>query len=76
MENKYFYKQLPTTAQRQFQEETNQLLSDIYTDLFLKSVHHEQTIARIEGLIDRALDERDVEAFQHYTQLLGTIEEK
>ena len=76
MENKYFYKQLPTTAQRQFQEETNQLLSNIYTDLFLQSVHQEQTIARIERLIDQALDDRDVEAFQQYSELLGTLEKE
>lgn len=51
------------------------LLNDIYMDMFLKSIHREQTRDRIVELIDEALDKRDEKSFKQYTEQLSIYQE-
>lgn len=44
-----------------------ELLNDIYMDLFLKHVLAEQQITLLRNAIDVALDERDEPAFKRHT---------
>ncbi|WP_301107358.1 IDEAL domain-containing protein [Sporosarcina sp.] len=55
--------------------QAEKLLNEIYWDLFLQHIHWEQTQTRIMKLIDDALDRRDEEAFDMYTQQLDEFKQ-
>lgn len=56
--------------------QAEKLLNEIYWDLFLQHIHWEQTQSRIMKLIDDALDCRDEEAFDMYTQQLADFKQE
>jgi len=47
-----------------------ELLNDIYIDLFLKQLLADQQIGLLRAAIDDALDKRDEEAFLRHTETL------
>lgn len=51
-----------------------ELLNDIYIDLFLKQLLAEQQIKLLRNAIDLALDEQDEEAFKRHTEELITFQ--
>lgn len=68
MEFQYSQQNSPNNEQSLSQGMQGQeLLRDIYMDLFLKHVLAEQQITLLRNAIDVALDERDEEAFKRHT---------
>lgn len=51
-----------------------ELLNDIYMDMFLNHILAEQQISLLRHAIDLALDERDAEAFMRHTEALITLQ--
>ena len=49
------------------------LLNEIYLDMFLNIIHREQSSNRLLGLIDEALDQKDMTAFMEYTNVLHQL---
>ncbi|MEK4486980.1 IDEAL domain-containing protein [Psychrobacillus sp. FSL H8-0484] len=49
------------------------LLNEIYLDMFLNIVHREQSSYRLLELIDEALDRKDKDAFEQYTNALHQL---
>lgn len=75
MEKNYSYAEfLKDVRKRSSSVQSEKLLNDIYMDLFLNRLHRKQTKARLLNLIDKALDDRDVEAFETYTKQLAQFE--
>lgn len=56
------------------QTEGEQLLNDIYLDLFLAGIQREQRVAQLTILIDEALDKRDERAFYTHCQELQLLQ--
>ncbi|MBB4826560.1 uncharacterized protein YpiB (UPF0302 family) [Sporosarcina luteola] len=75
MENNYSYTEfLKAVGKNSSTLHAEKLLNDIYMDLFLNHIHREQTKKRLLELIDRALDNRDVDAFERHTDELLKLE--
>lgn len=69
MENNYSYAEfLKSVGKNSTSPEAEKLLNDIYMDLFFNHIHREQTKKRLMDLIDLSLDERDVQAFNLYSE--------
>lgn len=51
-----------------------EVLNDIYMDMFLNHILAEQQISLLRDAIDLALDERDSEAFMRHTKTLQNLE--
>lgn len=75
MEHYYSYAEFLKAVGKGQASPSEQLLNDIYMDLFLKHVHREQTRERLLNLIDEALDKKDVEAFNLHTEQLNELED-
>ncbi|MBE1554900.1 IDEAL domain-containing protein [Sporosarcina limicola] len=76
MENNYSYAEfLKAVGKNSSSLQAEKLLNEIYMDLFLKHIHHEQTKERLMGLIDFALDCRDERVFLLYSERLLKLEE-
>lgn len=56
------------------QTEGEKLLNDIYLDLFLGSLQRVQRVEQLHRLIDKALDERDEQAFHEYCEELQLLQ--
>lgn len=68
MEFQYSQQNSPNNEQSLSQGmQAQELLKDIYMDLFLKHVLAEQQITLLRNAIDVALDERDEEVFKRHT---------
>lgn len=75
MEKKYSYTEfMKIVRQNSSTLHAEKLLNDIYMDMFLNSIHREQTRARLNDLIDEALDNRDEEKFSQYASQLSALE--
>lgn len=75
MEKNYSYAEfLKAVGKNGSSLQAEKLLNEIYMDLFLNHIHREQTKARLMDLIDNALDCRNEEAFQTYTERLLKLE--
>ncbi|SOB91515.1 IDEAL domain-containing protein [Ureibacillus xyleni] len=66
---------LKAVGHYQHANESERLLNEIYLDLFLNSMQRLQRIDQLKDLIDRALDERNKEAFYAYTTELNQLQE-
>lgn len=55
--------------------DSEKLLNEIYLDLFLNRLQRLQRIEQLYDLIDKALDERDKNAFYSYTNELIELQE-
>lgn len=55
--------------------DSEKLLNEIYVDLFLNRLQRLHRIEQLRGFIDRALDERDKEAFYKYSKELNELQE-
>lgn len=76
MENNYSYAEfLKSVGKNNTSPESEQLLNDIYMDLFLNHIHREQTKQRLMELVDKALDERNEDAFLIYSNQLLQMNE-
>ncbi|QTD42828.1 IDEAL domain-containing protein [Sporosarcina sp. Te-1] len=75
MENNYSYTEfLKAVGKNSSTLHAEKLLNEIYMDLFLNHIHREQTKKRLLELIDTALDNRDVCAFERHTDELLKME--
>lgn len=71
VEKKYSYAEFMRVAgKNRSSSHAEKLLNEIYMDMFLNRIHREQTRKRILRLIDNALDHRDEEMFQFYSEKL------
>lgn len=75
MEQYYSYAEFLKAVGKGRASQGEQLLNDIYMDLFLKHVHRDQMRNRLLGLIDEALDRRDEAGFLDYTAQLKTLDD-
>ncbi|KZE36421.1 IDEAL domain protein [Bhargavaea cecembensis] len=75
MEHYYSYAEFLKAVGKGKASPSEQLLNDIYMDLFLKHVHREQNRERLLNLIDEALDLKDMEAFNLYTEQLNQLDD-
>ena len=75
MEHYYSYAEFLKAVGKGKASPSEQLLNDIYMDLFLKHVHREQNRERLLNLIDEALDLKDMEAFNLYTEQLNELDD-
>ncbi|WP_213423842.1 IDEAL domain-containing protein [Bhargavaea massiliensis] len=75
MEHYYSYAEFLKAVGKGKASPSEQLLNDIYMDLFLKHVHREQNRERLLNLIDEALDKKDMEAFNLYTGQLNELDD-
>lgn len=75
MEHYYSYAEFLKAVGKGKASPSEQLLNDIYMDLFLKHVHREQNRERLLNLIDEALDKKDMEAFNLYTEQLNQLDD-
>lgn len=76
LEKNYSYAEfLKAVGRNSTSLQAEKLLNEIYMDLFLNHIHREQTKNRLIEIIDLALDRRDEEAFQSYTERLLKLEE-
>jgi uncharacterized protein YpiB (UPF0302 family) len=75
MEHYYSYAEFLKAVGKGKASPSEQLLNDIYMDLFLKHVHREQNRKRLFTLIDEALDKKDMEAFNLYTEQLNQLDD-
>lgn len=66
---------LKAVGNYQHANESEKLLNDIYMDLFLNGMQRLQRIEQLRNLIDKALDERDEEAFYAYAKELNELQE-
>ncbi|WP_042471174.1 IDEAL domain-containing protein [Bacillus ndiopicus] len=77
MDKFYSYTEfLRTVGQQGIKNQCEQLLSDIYLDLFLSRLQRLQRIEKLKELIDVALDERNEQDFYLYTNELCELEEQ
>ncbi|GKV57066.1 hypothetical protein NCCP2222_30130 [Sporosarcina sp. NCCP-2222] len=75
MENNYSYTEfLKAVGKNSSTMHAEKLLNEIYMDLFLNHIHREQTKKRLLEMIDASLDNRDVSAFERYTDELLKLE--
>ena len=71
MDKQYSYTDfMKAMGQTGKESSAEKLLNEIYLDMFLNVVHREQRSFRLMGLIDEALDRKDKEAFNEYTNVL------
>ncbi|MEK4521088.1 IDEAL domain-containing protein [Psychrobacillus sp. FSL W7-1457] len=71
MDKQYSYTDfMKAMGQTGKESSAEKLLNEIYLDMFLNVVHREQRSFRLMGLIDEALDRKDREAFNEYTNVL------
>ncbi|MCW1927548.1 IDEAL domain-containing protein [Bhargavaea beijingensis] len=75
MEHYYSYAEFLKAVGKGKASPSEQLLNDIYMDLFLKHVHREQNRERLLKLIDEALDKKDMEAFDLYAGQLKQLDD-
>ncbi|MET3576701.1 IDEAL domain-containing protein [Bhargavaea ullalensis] len=75
MEQYYSYAEFLKAVGKGRASQGEQLLNDIYMDLFLKHVHREQMRDRLIALIDDALDRKDKKGFLDYTAQLKTLDD-
>ncbi len=77
MDKFYSYTEfLRAVGQQGTKNQCEQLLSDIYLDLFLSRLQRLQRIEKLKELIDVALDERNEQDFYNYTSELRELEEQ
>ena len=55
--------------------DSEKLLNEIYLDLFLNRLQRLHRIEQLKNFIDKALDERNKEAFHEYAQELNELQE-
>lgn len=71
MDKQYSYTDfMKAMGQTGKESSAEKLLNEIYLDMFLNVVHREQRSYRLMDLIDEALDRKDKEAFNEYTNVL------
>lgn len=75
MEQYYSYAEFLKAVGKGRASQGEQLLNDIYMDLFLKHVHREQMRERLHRMIDEALDRKDEAGFLDYTAQLKTLDD-
>lgn len=56
--------------------ESDQILNEIYLDLFLNGLLRQQRISQLESLIDMSLDVKDEQAFKLYSSELLKLKEE
>ena len=74
MDKQYSYADfLKAMGQTGKESSAENLLNEIYLDMFLNIIHREQSSNRILALIDEALDRKDMTAFMEYTTSLHQL---
>lgn len=74
MDKQYSYADfLKAMGQAGKESSAENLLNEIYLDMFLNIVHREQSSNRLLALIDEALDQKDKEAFMEHTATLHQL---
>ena len=74
MDKQYSYADfLKAMGQTGNESSAENLLNEIYLDMFLNIIHREQSSQRLLVLIDEALDQKDVAAFMEYTTALHQL---
>lgn len=77
MDKFYSYTEfLKAVGQQNLKNNGEQLLNDIYVDLFLSRLLRLHRIEQLQQLIDVALDEKDEQNFYAYTDELRKLEEQ
>lgn len=66
---------LKAVGHYQHANESEKLMNDIYLDLFLNRIQRLQRIEQLRDLIDKALDEKNKEAFLDYAAELNELQE-
>ncbi|SDO33014.1 IDEAL domain-containing protein [Psychrobacillus sp. OK028] len=74
MDKQYSYADfLKAMGQAGKESSAENLLNEIYLDMFLNIVHREQSSNRLLALIDETLDQKDKAAFMEYTAALHQL---
>ncbi|SFQ61075.1 IDEAL domain-containing protein [Psychrobacillus psychrotolerans] len=74
MDKQYSYADfLKAMGQAGKESSAENLLNEIYLDMFLNIIHREQSSKRLLTLIDEALDQKDMAAFMDYTTALHQL---
>ncbi len=74
MDKQYSYADfLKAMGQTANESSAENLLNEIYLDMFLNIIHREQSSNRLSALIDNALDQKDKDSFMKYTTALHQL---
>lgn len=74
MDKQYSYADfLKAMGQTGKESSAENLLNEIYLDMFLNIIHREQSSNRLLALIDEALDQKDMTAFMEYSTALHQL---
>ena len=74
MDKQYSYADfLKAMGQTANESSAENLLNEIYLDMFLNIIHREQSSNRLLALIDKALDQKDKDSFMEYTTALHQL---